>query len=77
MISNLLLYLLYYYAEACNKFQGLITTLLCQGNTASFKGMLQRWQAVGNTVFDLTGLRFEPQTFLFSDERVAAQPTGQ
>ena len=38
--------------------------------------MSQRWQAVGNTVSDLTGPRFEPQTFHSRDERVTAR-TGQ
>ena len=32
--------------------------------------MLQQWRAVGNTVSDLTGLRFELQTSRFRDERV-------
>ena len=32
---------------------------------------------VGNTVFDLTGPRFEPQTSRSRDERVTARPTGQ
>ena len=35
---------------------------LWPGNTALFEEMSQRWRAVGNTVFDLTGPRFEPQT---------------
>ena len=32
--------------------------------------MLQRWQTVGNTVSDLTGPRFEHQTFRSRDERL-------
>ena len=32
--------------------------------------MLQRWRAVDNTVSDLTGPRFEPQTSRSRDERV-------
>ena len=32
--------------------------------------MLQRWRAVGNTVSDLTGPRFEPLTSRSRDERV-------
>ena len=47
------------------------------GNTAPFEEMSQRWRAVGNTVFDLTGLRFEPQTSRSRDERVTARPTGR
>ena len=45
------------------------------GNTASFEEMLQRWRAVGNTVFDLTGPRFEFQTSRSRDERVTVRPT--
>ena len=37
-----------------------ISMSLCQGNTATFEEMLQRRRAVGNTVSDLTGLKFEP-----------------
>ena len=57
-----------YCDEACNE--------LGPGNTAHFE-MLQRWRAVGNTVSDLTGPRFEPQIFRFKDERVTARPTGR
>ena len=39
--------------------------------------MSQRWRATGNTVYDLTGPRFEPQTFRSRDERVTARPTGR
>ena len=35
--------------------------VIVPGHTASFK-VLQRWRAVDNTVSDLTGQRFEPQT---------------
>ena len=35
--------------------------------------MPQRWQAVGNIVSDLIGLRFEVQTSRFRDKRVTAQ----
>ena len=37
--------------------------------------MLQRWRAVGNTVSDLTGPRFEPLSSRYRDERVSARPT--
>ena len=37
--------------------------------------MSQRWRSIGNTVFDLTGLRFEPQTSRPRDERVTSRPT--
>ena len=76
MKSNLSLNSLYY-AKPCNEFAGSISALLRPGNTATFEGMLQRWRAVGNTVFDLTGLRFEPQTSRSRDERVTVQPTGR
>ena len=39
--------------------------------------MSQRWRAVGNTVSDLTGPRFEPQTSRSREERVTARPTGR
>ena len=42
-------------------------------NTASFKEMLQRWRAIGNTVSDLTGPRFEAQTSRSRDARVTAR----
>ena len=43
------------------------------GNTSSFSEMSQQWQAVGYTVSDLSGPRFEPQS---SDKRITARPTG-
>ena len=72
--QNLSLYLLDY-AEACNELAGPISASLRLGNTAPFEEMLQRWRAVGNTVSDLTGSRFEPQTSRSRDERVTARPT--
>ena len=39
--------------------------------------MSQRWRAVGNTVSDLTGPRFKPQTSRSRDERVTARPSGR
>ena len=44
------------------------------GNTVPFKSILQRWRAVDNTVSNLTGPRFEPQTFLSRNERITARP---
>ena len=44
------------------------------GNTASFEEMLQRCQAIGNTVSDLTGPRFEPQPSRSRDEHVTTWP---
>ena len=72
--SNLSLYS-QYYAEACDKFAGLISASLRPGNTASFEKMSQRRRAVGNAASDLTGPRFESQTSRSRDERVTAQPT--
>ena len=57
--SNLSLYSLQY-AEACNEFAGPISASLRLGNTAPLEETLQRQRAVGNTVSDLTGPRFEP-----------------
>ena len=74
--SNLSLYLLDY-AEVCNELAGPISASLRPGNTAPFEEMSQRWRAVGNTVSDLTGPRFEPQTSRSRDERVTARPTGR
>ena len=45
------------------------------GNIVSFEDKSQRWRAVGNTVSDLTGPRFEPQTSRSRDQRVTARPT--
>ena len=39
--------------------------------------MLQRFRIVGDTVSDLTGPRFELQTFRSRDERVTDRPTGR
>ena len=74
--SNLSLYLLDF-AEAWNELAGPISASLRIGNTAPFEEMSQRWRAVGNTVSNLTGPRFEPQTSRSRDERVTAQPTGR
>ena len=74
--SNISLYSLDY-AEACNELAGPISASLCPGSTAPFEEMSQQWRAVGNTVSDLTGPRFEPQTSRSRDERVTARPTGR
>ena len=74
--SNISLYLLYY-AEACDELAGLIATSLRPGSTASFEEMSLRWRAVGSTVSNLTGPRFEPRTSHSRDELVTARPTGR
>ena len=48
----------------------------CACNTALFEKMSKRWRAVGNTVSELTGPRFKPQTSHSRDERVTARPKG-
>ena len=50
-----------------------ISALLRSGNTALFRETSRRWQAIGSTVFDLTGWRFEPQIFPSRDEHVTAR----
>ena len=69
--SNLSLYSLYY-TKACNKLIGPISASLHHGNIALFKRMSHRWQAVGNTVSNLSNPRFEPQTSRSRDERATA-----
>ena len=76
VLSNLSLHSLCY-AEACNELAGPISTSLRPDNTASFEEMSQWWRAVGNTVFDLTVPRLEPQTSRCRDKRVTARPTGR
>ena len=66
------LLILLYYAEACSEFAGPILAWLRPGNTTFSGEMLQRWRAVGNTVPDLTDLRFGPQTSRSRDESVVA-----
>ena len=58
--SNFSLHSLYY-AKAYNNLAKPISASLHPSNTALFKDMSQQWRAVGNSVFDLTGLRFESQ----------------
>ena len=50
------------YTEACNEFAWPIYTSLRPGNAAAFEEISQPWRADGNTVFNLTRPRFEPQT---------------
>ena len=70
-------YTRYIVPKHVTSLRGPISALLRPNNTSPFEVMyLQRWQAVDNTVFDLTGPRFKPQTSRSSDERVAARPTG-
>ena len=55
----------------CNELAGPIFASLRPSNTAFFfEEMLQQRRAVGNTMSDLTGLRFEHQTYRYRDERV-------
>ena len=64
-----------YYSEASNDLAGPISSSLHLGNTA-FEEMSQQWRAVGNTVSDLTGSRFELQTCRSRDEHVTPRPTA-
>ena len=50
-----------------------ISESLHPGNTAFFEEMSLRWRAVGNTVFDLTGQRFELQISRSRDDRVTVR----
>ena len=63
-------------SKACNELAGPISALLGSGNIGPFEEMSQRWRAVGNTMSNLTGPRFDPQTSRFRDERVTARPTN-
>ena len=72
-IKSFIIGYLLYYAEARNEFAGPISASLRPVNTGSTEEMSQRWRAVVNTVFDLTGVRFEPQTSRSRDESVTAQ----
>ena len=65
------------YAEACNELAAPISASLRPGNTSPFEEMSQRRRAVGNTVSDLIGPRFELQTSRSREERVTARPTGR
>ena len=53
-----------YCAETFNEFTGPITSLRVAGNIALYEKISQRWRAVGNSLSNLTGPRFEPQTYL-------------
>ena len=66
-----------YYAEACNELARPISASLRPGSTAYFKEMLQRWQAVDDTVFDLTGSRFKPHISNSRDKRVTTRPSDR
>ena len=58
--SKISLYWLFY-AEECKEFAGAhLRTIMRTSSTALFEEISQRWRAIGNTVFDLTGLRFDP-----------------
>ena len=59
------------YAEVCNELAEPIF-LAPTGNTASFEKISQRWRAVGNTLFNLTGPRFEPRVSGSINEHVTA-----
>ena len=70
--SNQIFHCTLCYVKLCNKLAWLIFASLRPGNIASFEQMSQWWRAVGNTVSDLTGLKFEPQTSRSRDNRITA-----
>ena len=53
---------LLYHVEGCSEFVGPTFSSMHPGITVPSQEMSQRWRAVHNTVPDLTGQRFEPQT---------------
>ena len=73
LIKSFIIGYLLYYAEARNELARPTSASLRPVNTGSIEEMLQRWRAVVNTVSDLTGVRFEPQTSRSRDERVPAR----
>ena len=58
-------------------FKTHVRVIVPASDLGRFQEMLQRWGAIGNTVYDLTDPRFEPQTFRSRHERVTARPTGR
>ena len=58
------------YAEACNECTEVISASLRLKYTAPFEEIFQRSRAVGNSMFYLTGSRFEPQTSRSREEHV-------
>ena len=56
---------------------GPISALLRRATQLLSKKWSQWWRAVGNSVFNLTGPRFEPQISRSRDERVTIRPNGQ
>ena len=61
-----------YYAQMCDEFAGPFAAALRWGNAAPFKEKSQRWRAVGNSVFNLTGSEFEHLTSRTRTEHVTA-----
>ena len=54
------------------RVSGLSSASLCPRYTAPFEEMSQQWLAIGNTVSNLTGPRFAPQTSRSRNECVTA-----
>ena len=67
-IKSFIIILAIYYAQTYNEFAGPISESL---------RLLQRWWAVGSTVSDFTGIRFEPQTPRPTDKSVSSRLTGR
>ena len=51
--------------------------VIAPGQHSSFRKVSQRWRAVGNTVSDLTGPRFEIRTSRSRDSLATARPSGR
>ena len=66
-----------YYAEVCIKLAGPTSAPLHSRNTASFKEMLQRREAVSNPQSDFERSEIQTSDLLLQEERVTAQPTGR
>ena len=60
--------------RSVSEFAGPISASLRPGNTASFKEVLQRWQAIGKAVSNLTCPRFEFRASRSKDECITARP---
>ena len=71
--SNLLLFSLCY-AEACTSLRGSSPRYCTRTTQLLPLKKCHRGDELGNTVSDLTGTRFEPQTFCSRDKRVTDRP---
>ena len=68
---------IFHYARCITPKRVTTSASLLSGYIAPFEGILQRWRAVGNTVPNLAGQKFEPQASRCREERVTACPPDQ